>query len=68
MTTGELTRALRERVGEAGFDAVGIAPAGTLKRDGAALEAWLAGDRHAGMHWMARDPAKRSDPTRLLPG
>ncbi len=68
MTTGELTRALRTRALEAGFDAVGVAAAGPLERDGEALEAWLGRDRHAGMHWMAREPAKRADPTKLLPG
>ncbi len=68
MTTDELTRALRVRALDSGFDAVGIASAGPLERDGKALEAWLGRDRHAGMHWMARDPARRADPTKLLPG
>ena len=63
-----LTRDLKERAREAGFDAVGVAAATRLERDGAALAAWLSGNKEAGMAWMARDPEKRSDPEALLPG
>ncbi len=68
MSAESLTHELRRRAAEVGFDACGIAAAGRLERDGAALEAWLAVDRHATMHWMARDPSTRSDPRGLLPG
>ncbi len=68
MSAESLTRELRRRAAEVGFDACGVAAAGRLERDGAVLEAWLAGNRHATMHWMARDPAKRADPRELLPG
>jgi epoxyqueuosine reductase len=68
MGAESLTRALRERARAAGFDACAVAAAGLLERDGAALRAWLASGRHAGMQWLARDPATRSDPRRLLEG
>jgi epoxyqueuosine reductase len=63
-----LTGRLKERARAEGFDAIGVARAGPLDRDAAALSAWLAGNKEAGMAWMARDPEKRSDPTTLLPG
>jgi epoxyqueuosine reductase len=64
----ELARAVRERALGAGFDVVGIARAEALDPDRARLEDWLARGSHAGMRWMARDPALRGDPRRLLPG
>jgi epoxyqueuosine reductase len=64
----ELTAQLKRRAAAAGFDAVGIAPAGRLERDAAVLEAWLAKGRQAGLAWMGRDPERRADPSRLLPG
>ncbi|HJQ96892.1 MAG TPA: tRNA epoxyqueuosine(34) reductase QueG [Candidatus Polarisedimenticolaceae bacterium] len=63
-----LTASLKAKAREAGFDAVGVAAATRLPRDGAALAAWLSGNKEAGMAWMARDPEKRSDPEALLPG
>ena len=63
-----LTVGLRERATEEGFDAMGVAVAQGLERDGAVLEEWLRRGRHADMHWMARDPSKRADPRRLVPG
>jgi epoxyqueuosine reductase len=62
-----LTQQLKRRARDEGFDAVGVARAGALDRDAAALAAWLREDRHASMAWMAREPDKRSDPRRLLP-
>jgi epoxyqueuosine reductase len=64
----ELSRALRGRAREIGFDAVRVARAAPLERDRGVLEQWLARGRHAGMRWMERDPAKRADPRKLLPG
>jgi epoxyqueuosine reductase len=64
----ELTGRVKARALEEGFDAVGIAAASRLDRDGEALRAWLSDDRHASMAWMARDPEGRTDPQRLLPG
>jgi epoxyqueuosine reductase len=68
MDATELTQRLERRAGEAGFDAVGVAAAGRLERDGKALQAWLGAGRQAGMRWMERDPGRRSDPRELLPG
>lgn len=59
----------RERVRQAalarGFARAGFASADPLPDR---LSAWLAAGRHAGMDWMARDPARRLDPRALLPG
>ena len=68
-TAVELTRALKDRARALGFDARRRSRAAQpLERDGAALAAWLAEDRHARMAWMAREPDKRADPEALLPG
>ena len=55
MNPEALTHDLRERARRQGIDACAVAAADRLERDGAALEAWLAEGRHAGMRWMARD-------------
>ncbi len=68
MNGERLTLALHDRARTEGFDACGIAAAGPLERDGATLRDWLDHGRHAGMHWMADDPARRADPRRLLDG
>jgi epoxyqueuosine reductase len=62
-----LTEQLKKRAEELGFSAVAVAAAGEHEH-AAALGAWLQAGRHASMSWMARDPAKRSDPRQLLPG
>jgi epoxyqueuosine reductase len=67
-TPRALAEGIRSRAREAGFDAVGIAAASVLEPDRARLEEWLRGRRHAGMRWMAREPAVRADPRALLPG
>jgi epoxyqueuosine reductase len=62
---------LRERIREAalaqGFQAVGFARA-EPHPDGARVASWVEGGRHGTMAWMAREPAGRGDPERLLPG
>ena len=68
MTAAELTRDLKARASSLGFHKVAIARAEPLERDRAALAAWLAGNRHATMAWMAKEPGKRSDPEAMLPG
>jgi epoxyqueuosine reductase len=50
-----------------GFAVVGIAPAG-LARHAEALPRWLDRGYAAGMSWMAREPARRADIRRFLPG
>ena len=68
MDRADLTRALKARALEEGFDAVAVARAERLDRDGQTLASWLRQDRHATMAWMARDPERRADPTLVLPG
>jgi epoxyqueuosine reductase len=68
MSPEPLIDQLRRRSREQGFDACVVATAERLERDEATLEAWLGHERHAGMSWMTREPAKRADPRELLPG
>ncbi len=68
MSPPDFTARLRAEARALGFDLVGVAAAERLDRDAAALAAWLRADHHASMAWMARDPDKRADPARLLPG
>lgn len=64
----DLTRRLVRRAKDEGFDAVAVAAAGRLKRDGSALQAWLSNGHHATMEWMERRPDKRADPREILHG
>ncbi|MBS1808020.1 MAG: tRNA epoxyqueuosine(34) reductase QueG [Acidobacteria bacterium] len=50
-----------------GFHKIGIVPATALTEEGLQLQAWLERNFHGTMHYLARDPAKRSDPRLLLP-
>lgn len=58
---------IKEWARELGFDDCRIARAGvaTHARD---FHEWLADGCHGGMGWMERDPERRSDPRRVLPG
>jgi epoxyqueuosine reductase len=67
MTPEALKEAIARRARSLGFDRVGFAEAGRC-RDGERLERWLAAGRHGEMAWMARDPGRRADPRRVLPG
>lgn len=53
---------------QVGFDRVGVARAHARPRDQARLEAWLERGYHADMAWMTRDPGRRCDPGRVVPG
>jgi len=72
-TTGaarpEAAAALAERIraeaARLGFDAIGFARA-EAHPDGRRLLAWLAEGRHGTMRWMARDTARRIDPSAVL--
>ena len=64
----ELRELIKEAASRSGFDAVGIAPATAAADDRDRLLAWLTRGCHASMHWMARDPERRGDIARLLPG
>jgi epoxyqueuosine reductase len=50
-----------------GFDLVGIAPA-TPTPHAPAVRAWLSAGHHGEMAWLARDPERRMDPARVVPG
>jgi epoxyqueuosine reductase len=50
-----------------GFAAMKVAPALPAAHK-EWYEQWLAEGRHADMAWLARDPARRSDPRLVLPG
>lgn len=52
---------------EAGFDAVGVAPAVRAPHAGA-FHDWVGEGCHATMDWLARDPERRCDPRHVLPG
>ena len=52
---------------ELGFDLAGIAPASPSVH-AADVRAWLAAGHHGEMAWLARDPERRLDPARVLPG
>ncbi|MBD3161734.1 MAG: tRNA epoxyqueuosine(34) reductase QueG, partial [Candidatus Latescibacteria bacterium] len=50
-----------------GLSALGVAPPEPPTRSGYLLD-WLRLGRHGSMHYLARDPAARGDPTRMLDG
>lgn len=68
MTPAELTTHVKRHARDLGFTHVGIARAEELEPEGGLLREWLDRGYHAGMHWMTRDPGRRSDPRRVLPG
>ncbi|MCS7055148.1 MAG: tRNA epoxyqueuosine(34) reductase QueG [Thermoflexales bacterium] len=58
---------VRERAVEMGFDLVGFAPAGPAPGAERFL-AWLSAGHHGQMAYMAREPERRLDPRRVMPG
>ncbi len=64
----EYYAAIEARAHELGFDAFGVARAERLDADLTRLEEWLGDGCHASMDWLARDPERRCDPQRVLPG
>ncbi len=58
---------IREEALLLGFGAVGFASASESPY-AEKLEAWLQAGRHGTMRWMARDPARRSNPRAVLAG
>ncbi|MFN2481361.1 MAG: tRNA epoxyqueuosine(34) reductase QueG [Pyrinomonadaceae bacterium] len=51
-----------------GFHAVGVARAEPLREERERLEEWLRRGLHAGMRWMERDTAQRTDPRLVFAG
>lgn len=62
-----LTRDIKARALALGFSAVRVAPA-TEADHAPAFRRWIAAGLHGEMGYMARDPERREDPRRLLPG
>lgn len=62
-----LRNAIRDEGFRLGFSAVGFAPP-RMPEAGRQLRKWLADGNHGTMHWMARDPARRSDATSIRGG
>jgi epoxyqueuosine reductase len=67
MNAQALTRRVKERALEIGFTTVGVAPVGPAAH-GEFLLRWLAGGNHGEMAYLERDPGRRIDPARVLPG
>ena len=63
-----LASEVKRRALELGFHKVGVVRAEPLTEESARLEEWLARGYHAGMEWMARGTARRTDPRELLAG
>jgi epoxyqueuosine reductase len=62
-----LTERIKSRAVELGFDLVGIAPAGVALHAEAYAD-WIAAGMHGEMAYMARNPDRRSQPERIVPG
>lgn len=63
-----MTDLIKEEAISIGFDLFGIATAGSCPKAGKNLKKWLKEGNEAGMDWLKRDPEKRSDPRKILPG
>lgn len=60
-------RELRRTARGLGFERLGFAAAGR-SRDADRYHAWLAAGHHADLAYLERDPERRVDPRRVLPG
>jgi epoxyqueuosine reductase len=67
LTAMTLTRAVKDRAHDLGFDRVAIGGAGAPEH-GAAFERWLDAGYAGDMDYLAEGRAARLDPARLLPG
>lgn len=64
----QLTRQIREKALELGFDACGFSSVQKLDDEAFRLEQWLQQNLHGSMSWMERNFEKRIDPSLLVPG
>jgi epoxyqueuosine reductase len=62
-----MKRAIKLLAKEQGFDDCRFARANTAPH-AEAYFSWLQNGAHGDMEWLSRDPARRSDPGRVLPG
>jgi epoxyqueuosine reductase len=58
---------LKTRAFELGFDACRVTAAQPARHADRFL-AWLSEGHHGDMHWLAREPHRRTDPRQVLPG
>ncbi|HYD39006.1 MAG TPA: tRNA epoxyqueuosine(34) reductase QueG [Allosphingosinicella sp.] len=63
----DLGQRLREKAGELGFSAVGVASADCAPESGERLRAWLADGAHGDMVWMEETAERRASPAGLWP-
>lgn len=63
----KLADRIRDHALQLGFDVVGFAPAQRAPRSTDYFN-WLEQGRHGEMGWLARDPERRADPQRVVPG
>jgi len=63
-----LTEYIKEQARNLGFSRIGIARADLLTDEGANLREWLSRGYHGTMVWMQKDPEKRADVRRIVPG
>jgi len=66
VSTRDLTRKIKVKASELGFDSVGVAPASAIPED--RLRTWLRSGYHGKMDYMSRQAEKRLDPDKVLPG
>jgi len=66
MATSNLTELVFAAAREEGFDYCAAAPVGALAAADR-LQEWLTAEMHGSMAWLARDPERRGDPTRVVP-
>lgn len=63
-----MTKGIKQKAYDLGFDLVGIAKAGFLEPEARHLEQWLNEGRHGTMQWMENHFDKRVDPRKLVEG
>ena len=63
-----ITRLIKNKAREAGFELCGITPASVLDENGNILKEWCDSGMNAGMEYMARNSDKRINPDLILPG
>jgi len=64
----EITRAIKQKALELGFESVGIAQAGFLEDEAKKFESWLSKAYHGKMQYLENHFDKRLDPTKLVLG
>jgi epoxyqueuosine reductase len=62
-----LTRKIKEKAKEIGFDKIGVVSAQSLVEEGVKFRAWLEKGFQGEMKWLEREPEKRSDPSLIFP-